>query len=132
MKTTMTSLLLCMLIFSLIAARCLTTGGEDRLQKAIPGTYIRYSQHEFGREWDTLTIQKSNSDLTVFQILRKWNYERIMDGHKIQPEYKRQSSSGIYDEEEHVLKDTETGDVYTFDLAKHTVSTGETIYKKIK
>lgn len=128
----MTSLLLCMLIFSLIAASCLNTGGEDKLQKAIPGTYIRYSEHEFGREWDTLTIQKSNNELTVFEILRKWNYERILDGQKIQPEYKRLFSSGIYDEEEHVLKDTETGEVYTFDFAKHTVSTGETIYKKIK
>lgn len=128
----MTYLLLCLLIFCIVSAGCLTSAKEDRVQKAIAGTYIRFSEHEFGKEWDTLTIKKSIDEATVFQLLRKWNYERILDGQKIQPEYKRQSSTAIYDEDEDILKDTKRGDVYTFDLTKKTVSAGATIYKKIK
>ena len=131
MKTVMTCLLLCLLIFSILSAACLTSTKKDRIQKAIPGTYIRFSEHEFGRVWDTLTIQKLTSELAVFQILHKWNYERILDGQRIQPEYKRQTSLAIYDEDEHILKDTETGDVYIFDIKNNTVFAGETIYKKI-
>jgi hypothetical protein len=132
MKNTMAYLLTCMMLFCLIGAGCLTFSADDKIQKAIPGTYFRFSEHEFGSEWDTLTIKGSNSGLTMFQIVRKWKYERVLDGQRIEPEYKRQVTSGIYDENSHFLKDTDTGNIYSFDLAKNTVSTGETIYKKIK
>jgi hypothetical protein len=132
MKNMMSYLLPYMMLFCLIGVGCLTFSADDKIQKAITGTYFRFSEHEFGSEWDTLTIKGSNSDLTMFQILRKWKYERRLDGQRIEPEYKRQVTSGIYDKNSHFLKDTETGNIYSFDLASGTVSTGETIYKKIK
>jgi hypothetical protein len=128
----MAYLLPCMMLFCLIGAGCLAFSTDDKTRKAIPGTYFRFSEHEFGSEWDTLTIKGSNSDLTMFQILRKWKYERVHDGQRIEPEYKRQVTSAIYEENSQFLKDTETGNIYSFDLAKNTVVTGETIYKKIK
>jgi hypothetical protein len=132
MKNTMAYFLLCILLFCLVGVGCLLSSENNEMQKAIAGTYIRFSEHEFGSEWDTLTIKGSNSNLTMFQILRKWKYERRLDGQRIEPEYKRQVTSAIYEENLQFLKDTETGNIYSFDLAKNTVSTGETIYKKIK
>jgi hypothetical protein len=101
---------------------------KDRLE--IPGTYIRFSQHEYGTEYDTLIITLQNSSANEFRIMRKWKYERVLDDEKIEPEYKRTISSGIYYEEHKILREVETGDVYSFDFRAKILFNGPIKYQK--
>ena len=82
-------LVLCIGVILLIVCSC---GGLVKTydeEKNIPGTYIRFSEHEFGREYDTMLIESQNKPAHQFRIIRKWKYERRLDGAAIGPEYKK-------------------------------------------
>ncbi len=104
---------------------------KDEVKESIPGTYIRFSQHEYGTEYDTLVITLQNNSANEYKILRKWKYERIMDGRTIQPEYKRSFTSGIYNTTHKLLQETETGDIYSFDVKQKILLNGPIKYQKL-
>lgn len=104
---------------------------KDPTDKLIPGTYVHSSQHEFGKENDTLIISLQNPSANQYKIERRWRYERALDGNKLDPEYKQTTTSSIYDEKENVLKESQTGLVYSFDQKQNLLFAGTTEYKKI-
>ncbi|MEP7375298.1 MAG: hypothetical protein ABI675_17995 [Chitinophagaceae bacterium] len=116
----------------LLICSCNSFYTRDEVQELIPGMYIRFSQHEFGTEYDTLVITLQNKTANEYKILRKWKYERMMDGTVIEPEYKRLTTSGIYNIKHKILQEAETGDVFSFDVKKKLLFSGLTQYKKIK
>jgi hypothetical protein len=122
-------------IYSSVIAMSLTACGttaKDEVKAFIPGTYIRSSQHEFGKENDTVVVSLQNETASEFKLERRWTYERILDGKAQEPEYKTKITSGIYNDETKMLTETETGDTYSFDAAQKTMFTGSTKYQKIK
>jgi len=123
--------ILCMMILFIIAESCNYTL-NDQVQNFIPGTYIRFSQHEYGTEYDTLSISLQNKTSNEYQVMRKWKYERILDGERIEPEYKKQTTTCIYDSKDKLLEETETGANYSFDPKRSRLFAGSIEYKKIK
>jgi hypothetical protein len=122
-------------MYSLVLAVGLTacgTTGKDEVKAFIPGTYIRSSQHEFGKENDTVVVSLQNETTNEFKLERRWTYERILDGKTQEPEYKTKITSGIYNAETKVLTETETGDTYSFDAVQKIMFAGSTKYQKIK
>lgn len=105
---------------------------EESIQSFIPGTFIRFSQHEFGTEYDTLVITLQNEAVSQYRIQRKWKYERILDGNKIEPEYRQELYSGIYDKKDKLLRILETAETFSFDPKKEMLFAGTSEYKKIK
>jgi hypothetical protein len=105
---------------------------SDKVLTFIPGTYIRFSAHEFGTEFDTLVIVRERNEADQFLITRRWKYERVLDGLKMEPEYKRQVTSCYYDEKRKTLTEAETGDFYSFDPGRNMLYAGTTKYMKIK
>lgn len=99
------------------------------MKASLPGTYVRQSEHEFGKEYDTLVISEKDDQ---FQILRKWRYERVLDSVKQEPEYKQQTTTASYDSEHRVLNENESGNVISFDSKEGTVSLGTTKYHRVK
>lgn len=99
----------------------------DPVQEFIPGTYIRFSHHEFGNEYDTLVITLQNNHAHTYQIIRKWKYERTKEA----PEYKRTVTAGIYYPHDKVMEDTDTGDLLSFDPRQRVLFTGSIKYKKL-
>lgn len=91
------------------------------------GTYIRYSKHAFGQEWDTLLIQQKNHD--YYHITRKWKYERVLDGAAISPQYKVFHSSALYQSKENVLIEEQTG--LRYHQKGDELFVGETMYRKL-
>ena len=91
-------------IIALVVYGCGLSKNRDEVEEFIPGTYIRFSQHEFGIEYDTLVISLQNESALEYKILRKWKYERVLDNQKIEPEYKRSFTSGIYNDKNGLLK----------------------------
>ena len=104
---------------------------KDEVQDFIPGTYIRFSEHEFGTEYDTLVITLQNKSVNEYRILRKWKYERVLDGKRIEPEYKRLISSGIYNATHKLLQENESGDIFSFDVTQHLLFNGPIKYQKL-
>ncbi len=115
----------------LLLASC-SSSENDAFKEFIPGTYIRFSQHEFGKEYDTLVISLQNESASHYQILRKWRYERVLDGKSIEPEYKQENSSAIYNPETKVLQETKTLELSTFDPEKKLLFNGTNEFTKIK
>lgn len=122
--------LLHMIVLFLICS-CGSFSARDEVKEFIPGTYIRFSQHEFGTEHDTLVITLQNSTAHEYKILRKWKYERVLDGSVIEPEYKRVTTSGIYSTKSKVLQETETGDLFSFEIKGKLLFNGTTKYQKL-
>jgi len=115
-------------LFYLVLIAC-NGSGKDEMKASIPGTYVRYSEHEFGKEYDTLVISEKNDQ---FQILRKWRYERVLDSVKQEPEYKQQVTTASYDSEHRILNENESGNVISLDPKDKTVSVGPTKYNRLK
>ena len=103
----------------------------ESVKSFIPGTYIRFSHHEYGTEYDTLVITLQNKTAGEYNILRKWRYERILDGKPIEPEYKQSKSSGIFDSKHKLLQETESGDLISFDPQQNLLFIGPSKYKKL-
>ncbi len=115
----------------LLLVSCNTFSAKDEVIEFIPGTYVRHSQHEYGTEHDTLVITLQNSTAHEYNILRKWKYERVLDGSAMEPEYKRVTASGIYSKNNKVLQETESGDLFSFDVKGRCLFIGSTKYQKL-
>jgi hypothetical protein len=113
-------------LFILIAIGACSEVKPDPVSGFIPGTYIRYAEHEFGHEYDTLVITAIGNQ---FSIQRKWKYERVLDGQLIEPEYKKTTMTGILNRG--ILTEEQTGAYYSFDLDAKCLYSGDTRYDKV-
>ena len=125
-------ILLILMTLLLLIFSCEILVKTDEVRDFIPGTYIRFSQHEYGTEYDTLIINLQNKAANEYKIQRKWKYERVLDGGSIEPEYKRLITSGIYNASNKLLQESETGLAFSFDAKKLLLYSGPIQYKKIK
>jgi hypothetical protein len=114
---------------TLVVASCNVS--SNRIKDFIPGTFIRFSHHEFGSEYDTLIITQQNRAANEYRIIRKWKYERNVDGEQLEPEYKHITTSAIYDADNKLLLENETGDNYSFDVKTNCLFKGHTKYQKL-
>jgi hypothetical protein len=121
------------LLMSLLFAAVLSCNERlsDEIKESIPGTYTRFSEHEFGKEYDTLVIVVQNKSANEYKILRKWKYERVLDDEQLAPEYKHTETSGIYNAKNRIIEETQTGDIISFDPARNILFAGATQYKKL-
>ena len=97
------------------------------IQEFIPGTYIRFSSHEFGKEYDTLVIALLNITANEYTITRRWRYEKTDST----PNYQLITTAGIYYPEDKVLEDIESGDLLTFDPKQSCLFIGTLKYQKL-
>lgn len=118
-------ILLCVLIYA-----C-TSSNSDSTTEFIPGIYVRSAIHEYGSEHDTVAIEIQNADANEYSITRRWKYERVLDGKLIEPEYKRQFTTGVYNNFNKVLREIQTGDHFSFDTKERVLFIGSTKYKKL-
>jgi hypothetical protein len=132
MKSALLGIFLCMTVIFSIFYSCRSFKKEESIRSFIPGTFIRFSQHEFGTEYDTLVISVQNESAKQYRIQRRLKYERMLDGNKIEPEYRKELSSGIYDEKDKLLRILETAEAFSFNPKKKILYAGSTEYKKIK
>ena len=126
-----TKKLLSVLTFSLILMAC-SSLAKDEVKEFIPGTYIRASESEFGKSWDTLNITLQNGQAKQYKITRRWKYNRVLDGKPIEPEYKVTETSGVYDAEQKRLQESETLEIFTFDTKENLLFNGANKFTKIK
>jgi hypothetical protein len=102
---------------------------KEDVQSNITGTYIRFSEHEFGREYDTLIISLQNASANEYKVVRRWKYERMVEGRQL-PEYKIRVAVAIFDIRRKILQETVSGRIYTVESSGNLFS-GSVKYKKL-
>lgn len=115
-----------------IVSSCGTASSADEVEQFIPGTYTRAAEHEFGAEHDTISITLQSETANEYKINRRWKYARILDDKPIEPEYKNSNTTGTYNAETKMLKESEAGETYTFDVKLNLLFAGTTKYVKLK
>lgn len=115
-----------------IVAGCNSPAANISVKEFVPGTYIRFGEQEFGKEWDTLTIAVQNASANEYSIQRAWKYARVLDGKSLEPEYKVSKTSAIYDAGANLLREGKTGKNYSFNPDENAVFAGTTKYLKLK
>lgn len=123
-----TVLLITMLV---IFNGCAQNGVKDDVERSIPGVYTRFSKHEFGTEHDTLVITLQNSTTHEYSIERKWRYDRVLDEKTLDPDYKQESGTGIYDPRHKYIKEIQSGNIFSFDVKEKLLFNGPAKYQKI-
>src|SRR5436190_10976127 len=94
-----------MKIYILFIGLLIACNGSDK-SNLFPGTYVRSSEHEFGKEYDTLVITVF---MDQYKITRKWRYERVLDGVWQEPQFKAKVTTAYYDDKYRLLHENETG-----------------------
>ncbi|MFM9910311.1 MAG: hypothetical protein ACKVOW_13230 [Chitinophagaceae bacterium] len=127
----MKPLLIMLFTIAVLLSACSNTE-SNAIKSFIPGTYIRSAEHEFGAEHDTVIISLQNNSANEYKLVRRWRYERVLDGKPIAPEYKNTSTSAIFNAESKMLQETETANTYSFDPKQKAMFAGTTKYLKLK
>lgn len=103
----------------------------DEIKLFIPGTYIRYATHEFGKEYDTITITLEDEAAEAYKITRRWRYERMRDTELLEPEYKITMTIGYYQQSRNQMWENGSGAIYMFDVKKKLLKNGSIKYLKL-
>lgn len=111
---------------------CGTSTTDDVIANFIPGTYVRQSDGEFGKSYDTLVISLQSKAASQYKIVRRWRYNRVRDGKPIEPEYKITETSAVFDAQAKALQESETLELLTFDIKKKLLFNGPNQFIKIK
>lgn len=114
-----------------IGAGCGWKASPDKTRNFIPGTYIRFSTTEFGKEYDTLVISLQNPSADEYKVIRKWKYERMTDATTMEPEYRKKVTTVIYDPEHKLLREPGSGKVYSIDIQKKCLFNGPNKFQKL-
>lgn len=104
---------------------------NDAAKEFMPGTYVKFSESDYSKAWDTLRISAYEADQGTYVIQQHVGFQRIVAA-KLQPkEYKSSTSMTVFDESTHQLQDMKTGKFYTFFPDKGTVLAGSAEYAKM-
>jgi hypothetical protein len=119
------------LLLIIIMCACQTSTKGNAMNR-FAGTYLRTSNHEFGKEWDTLELKLSDEPQMRFTITRRWKFERVLDGNVLEPEYRISKTSGTFNAVEKCLEEEQTGECYFLDNGGTKLRVGTTEFIKIK
>jgi predicted Ser/Thr protein kinase len=128
----MKNLILMLAALPFFILSCGTNQESEEIMDFIPGTYARQSEGEFGKSYDTLVISLQNKAANQYKIVRRWRYDRVLDGKTIEPEYKVTETSAVFDAASKALQESETLDAFTFDTKKKLLFDGPNQFIKIK
>lgn len=120
-----------MFLLLIFITGCQLISEPKDFSRSVPGIYTRYSEHEFGFEFDTLLIEMVNKEDQYFTIERRWKYQRVLDGKSLTPVLKLIQNTGRYLPESKQLRINETGEYYYFNLKQKTILTGSIQYQKL-
>lgn len=118
------------LIASLAFVAC--NGSAETIKSFIPGKYVKFSDGEYSKAWDTLLFSVYNENARTYSINRRLGFQRIRNG-KLQPkEYATETSVVVFHPTTFQLQNPNTGKLYTFLPNEGAVLAGSALYRKIE
>ena len=120
------------IVISFLSLLACSSSKTDEVESFIPGTYVRFSDHEMRKEYDTLSIEVLSEAGNNYKLLRSSTFQRKMDGRSFPWEHTEEEWTAIYDPQRKVLNETTKGKLISFIPEKNILLVGTTEYKKIK
>ncbi len=120
------------IVISFLSVLACSPSKTDQVESFIQGTYVRFSDHEMRKEYDTLNIEVLSEAGNNYQLLRSSTFQRKMDGQNFPWEHTKEEWTAIYDPQRKVLYETRKGKLISFIPEKNILLVGTTEYKKIK
>jgi hypothetical protein len=114
-------------VFLLVSCQLMES---DKIKVFIPGVYVRHYTDEYTNSYDTITIKLITGD-NEYEVIKKTNFEKLMDNGKIQPGYTMQRWRGNYDEQAKSLWLEQAGKAIYFNPPKKELIIGTQPYKKL-
>lgn len=105
---------------------------KDHVRSFIPGTYVRFSDHEMRTEYDTIKIEVISKTGNNYRLIRSSYFQRKLGGQIFPWEYTTEELTAVYDKNFKVLNESKKGKVISFVPEKNRMMVGATEYKKIK
>jgi hypothetical protein len=122
--------LLFLFFVSLLSGCHAGTGGT--IGDFIPGTYVKQSESEYSKAYDTLRISVYDPAANTYLLLQHTGYQVIKDG-RLQPkQYKNNREIAVYDESTHQLQGMNSGRLLVFSPEHGTVLMGSAEFVKLK
>ena len=102
------------------------------VRELIPGVYVKQSESEFSKAYDTLRISVYDEIGNTYLVLQHTGYQLIQNG-RLQPkQYKSDKEVAVYDEGTHQLQGMNSGRLLLFSPEHGTLLVGSAQYEKIK
>jgi len=98
----------------------------------IPGAYVKLSESEYSKAYDTLRISVYDGPGNTYLMLQHTGFQLIKEG-RLQPkQYKTDKEVAVYDETTHQLQGMTSGRLLVFSPTTQTLLMGTTEYQKLK
>lgn len=117
------SLLAAFLLFS-----C-QSGQNDQVKDFIPGEYVRHVSDEFSRGSDTIELRQLEGN--SYEIVKRSGIIRIRNKQEMPFEYKTDTSSGIFNQNDGVINEQRKGKILSFVPEEKRLLVGGSSYQKI-
>ena len=78
------------------------SSGSDEIRNFIPGTYVRFSDHEMRKEYDTIKIHVISSTGKNYKLIRSSCFQRKLERKDVPWEYTKEEWTAVYDENKRV------------------------------
>ena len=103
---------------------------ENRIQRSIPGSYVKQTESSYGKAWDTLRISvlKGKS----YRVERSIGYQSVLDGRLLEKKYKRSRWQSELDLDRGELQDKAFGHVLRLSPERNGLDMGGLWFHKIK
>lgn len=111
----------------LLLATCSTRQNPS----GIGGTYTAFFEHEYGRNFDTLVLDKVNDGEDVYQASRRTGLIKKLKGKEFPKELSTETWILIYDSEQKIFREQKEGKIILWDQDKGTIQLGHRTYKKL-
>ena len=116
--------IICMLF---IIAACSNSKNESSLS----GTYVGFTENEYGKINDTLILTKANSGEGMYQITKHAGLIKIVDGKQLPKELNTETWTLEYNADKQTLFEQKEGRTLIWNSGTQSLQSGSTTYKKI-
>ncbi len=98
----------------------------------VKGVYVTHYENEYSKAIDTIEITPLNEKAGTFHYARRTGYRRKSNGAAGPHQYKTEHSTCVYNEATAQLHEQRHGRVYSISADGESLTSGNSIYKRIQ
>ena len=117
-------IIICMLFF---IAAC----SNSKTESSLSGTYVGFTENEYGKTDDTLILTKANGGEGMYQITKHAGLIKIVGGKQLPKEVNTETWTLEYNADKQTLFELKEGRTLIWNSGTQSLLLGSTQYKKI-
>jgi hypothetical protein len=116
------------LLVALLFIRCKSNGSANDFS----GIYVLQTQGEYAKDYDTIVVSLDHSSAKTYSVQNKTGFQKLRNGITMPKEFKKISWVATWDEEKHLLSESDLGRQIHFENNGQSLVLKNSIYQKIK